>query len=44
MCFVNICTMGKRIDRSSANTSVTDEEVSRKVMAQELDIDEDMLK
>ena len=42
--FGNTATMGKRIDRSSANTSVTDEEVSRKVMAQELDIDEDMLK
>jgi uncharacterized protein (DUF697 family) len=36
--------MGKKIDRSKTNTSVPNEEVSRKVMAQELDIDEDLLK
>lgn len=36
--------MGKRIDRSKSNTSVPDEEVSRRVIAQELDIDEKLLK
>ena len=35
--------MGKRIDRNT-NSSIVDEDVSRKVMAQELDIDEDLLK
>jgi hypothetical protein len=37
-------SMGKKIDRSKNNTSVPDEDVSRRVMAQELDIDEDLLK
>jgi hypothetical protein len=37
-------SMGKKIDHSKNNTSVPDEEVSRRVMAQELDIDEDLLK
>lgn len=37
-------SMGKRIDHSKSNTSVPDEEVSRKVIAQELDIDEKLLK
>ena len=42
--FGNTETIGKRIDRSKENTSLPNEEVSRKVIAQELDIDEDLLK
>ena len=42
--FGNTASMGKRIDRGKANTSVNDEEISRKVIARELDIDEDLLK
>lgn len=42
--FGNTASMGKRIDRSKANTSVEDEELSRKVIAKELEIDEDLLK
>lgn len=42
--FGNTASMGKRIDRSKANTSVNDEEISRRVIARELDIDEDLLK
>ena len=41
--FGTTATMGKRIDRNT-NSSIVDEDVSRKVMAQELDIDEDLLK
>jgi hypothetical protein len=37
-------SIGKRIDRSKTNADPADEEVSRKVMAQELDIDEELLK
>jgi hypothetical protein len=37
-------SIGKRIDRSKTNAGPADEEVSRKVMARELDIDEDLLK
>lgn len=42
--FGNTASIGKRIDRSKANTSVEDEEISRKVIARELEIDEDLLK
>lgn len=42
--FGNTASIGKRIDRSKANTSMDDEEVSRKVIARELEIDEDLLK
>lgn len=42
--FGNTASMGKRIDRSKMNTSVEDEEISRKVIARELEIDEDLLK
>ena len=42
--FGNTASIGKRIDRSKANTSLDDEEVSRKVIARELEIDEDLLK
>ena len=42
--FGNTASMGKRIDKNNLNSSVVDEEVSRRVIAQELDIDEDMLK
>jgi uncharacterized protein (DUF697 family) len=37
-------SIGKRIERGKTNADPADEEVSRKVMAQELDIDEDLLK
>lgn len=42
--FGNTASIGKRIDRNKANTSINNEEVSRKVIARELDIDEDLLK
>ena len=41
--FGNTASMGKRIDRTKKSDDV-DENVSRKVIAQELDIDEDWLK
>lgn len=42
--FGNTGSMGKKIDRSALNTSIVNEETSRKVMAQELEIDEELLK
>lgn len=42
--FGNTSSIGKKIDKSKSSTSLPDEEISRKVMAQELDIDEDILK
>ena len=36
--------MGKRIDRSKRTLTPEEEETSRKVIAKELDIDEDLLK
>ena len=42
--FGNTASMGKRIDRSKRNLTPEEEETSRKVIAKELDIDEDLLK
>jgi hypothetical protein len=36
--------MGKKISQGRPQTSEDDEETSRRVMARELDIDEDLLK
>lgn len=41
--FGNTGSIGKKIDRSATNVSVENEETSRKVIAQELEIDEDWL-
>jgi hypothetical protein len=42
--FGNTASMGKRIDRSKRTLTPEEEETSRKVIAKELDIDEDLLK
>lgn len=42
--FGNTASMGKRIDRSKRTLTEEEEETSRKVIAKELDIDEDLLK
>lgn len=42
--FGNTASMGKRIDRSKRTLTAEEEETSRKVIAKELDIDEDLLK
>lgn len=42
--FGNTASLGKRIDRSKVETSAEEEEISRKVIARELEIDEDLLK
>lgn len=42
--FGNTASMGKRIDRSKRILTPEEEETSRKVIAKELDIDEDLLK
>ena len=42
--FGNTASMGKRIDHSRSVLSLEEEENSRKVIAKELDIDEDLLK
>lgn len=42
--FGNTASMGKRIDHSRSVLSPEEEENSRKVIAKELDIDEDLLK
>ena len=42
--FGNTASMGKRIDRSKRPLTPEEEETSRKVIAKELDIDEDLLK
>ena len=42
--FGNTASMGKRIDRSKRPLTPEEEETSRKVIAMELDIDEDLLK
>ncbi len=42
--FGNTASMGKRIDRSKRTFTPEEEETSRKVIAKELDIDEDLLK
>ena len=42
--FGNTASMGKRIDRSKQTLTPEEEETSRKVIAKELDIDEDLLK
>lgn len=42
--FGNTAGMGKRIDRSKRTLTPEEEETSRKVIAKELDIDEDLLK
>lgn len=42
--FGNTASMGKRIDHSKKTLSPEEEETSRKVIAKELDIDEDLLK
>ena len=42
--FGNTASMGKRIDHSKRKLTEEEEETSRKVIAKELDIDEDLLK
>jgi hypothetical protein len=42
--FGNTGRMGKRISKSETKTSEDEEETSRRVMAKELDIDEELLK
>ena len=42
--FGNTASMGKRIDHSKRKLTEEEEETSRKVIARELDIDEDLLK
>lgn len=42
--FGNTASMGKRIDRTKPTPTPEEEETSRKVIARELDIDEDLLK
>lgn len=42
--FGNTASMGKRIDRSKRTLTPEEEETSRKVIAKELDIDEDLLR
>lgn len=42
--FGNTASMGKRIDHSKPTRTPEEEELTRKVVAKELDIDEDMLK
>ena len=42
--FGNTASLGKRIDRSKRTLTPEEEETSRKVIAKELDIDEDLLK
>lgn len=42
--FGNTANMGKKIDRNRAGAAVQNEELSRRVIAHELDIDEDLLK
>lgn len=42
--FGNTASMGKRIDRTKQTLTTEEEETSRKVIAKELDIDEDLLK
>lgn len=42
--FGNTASMGKRIDQSKQTLTPEEEETSRKVIAKELDIDEDLLK
>lgn len=42
--FGNTASMGKRIEQSRREVSPEEEELSRRVIAKELDIDEDMLK
>ncbi len=42
--FGNTASMGKKIDKSKSNTKGSDDVLNRKVIAEELDIDEDLLK
>ena len=41
--FGNTGSLGKKIDMKNLNTSIVNEDTSKKVIAQELDIDEDLL-
>lgn len=42
--FSNTAVMGKKIDRNTSSDLIQDEEISRRVIAEELDIDEELLK